>query len=115
MLEAMSCGCLVVGSATAPVQEVIEDGSNGLLVDFFSPDAIASAVVRALSDPAAMAPLRAAARRTVQERFDLSGICLPQGVALADAVAAGRRPDAPGRPGGGAAVAAARTAAAPAR
>ena len=92
MLEAMSCECLVIGSATAPVQEVIEDGVNGLLVDFFSPDAVAAAVVRALADPAAMAPLREAARRTVQERYDLQSICLPRQIALADAVAAGRRP-----------------------
>ena len=92
MLEAMSCGCLVVGSATAPVQEVIEDGVNGLLVDFFSPDAVAAAVVRGLSDPAATAPLRAAARRTVQERYDLRDVCLPAHLALAKAVAAGRQP-----------------------
>jgi len=98
MLEAMSCGCLVIGSATAPVQEVIKDGANGLLVDFFSPDAVAAAVVRALSEPEAMAPLRAAARRTVEERYDLRGVCLPQHVALVDAVAAGRRPDAPPPP-----------------
>jgi glycosyltransferase involved in cell wall biosynthesis len=92
MLEAMSCGCLVIGSATAPVQEVIKDGTNGLLVDFFSPDAVAASVVRALSEPEAMAPLRAAARRTVQERYDLREVCLPQHIALANAVAAGRRP-----------------------
>jgi len=100
MLEAMSLGCLVIGSATAPVQEAIEDGVNGLLVDFFSPDAIAAAVVRALADPAATAPLRAAARRTVQERYDLRDVCLPGQIALADAVASGRRPppDLGGRP-----------------
>ncbi|MGE5442593.1 MAG: glycosyltransferase, partial [Bacteroidota bacterium] len=45
----MSAGCLVIGSATPPVEEVIRDGDNGLLVDFFSPPAIAEAVDRVLS------------------------------------------------------------------
>lgn len=97
MLEAMACECLVIGSATAPVQEVIEHGRNGLLVDFFSPAALAAAVVGALADPAAMAPLRAAARQTVIRRYDLRSVCLPQHLTLMDAVAAGRAPD-PARP-----------------
>lgn len=92
MLEAMSCGCLVIGSRTAPVEEVLEHERNGLLVDFFSPDEVAAAVVRALEDKAAMQPLRDAARRTVQERYDLKRICLPKHLELIDAVAAGRRP-----------------------
>ena len=94
MLEAMSMGCLVIGSATAPVQEVIEHGRNGLLVDFFSPDDVADTVVRALSDPAGHAPLRAAARETAVDRYDLNSICLPQHLALIDSVVTGqwRRP-----------------------
>ena len=98
MLESMSLGCLVIGSATAPVEEVIEHGRNGLLVDFFSPGEVAETVVRALEDPAAHAPLREAARRTAVERYDLDSVCLPQHLALIDAVASGRSPAGPRGP-----------------
>ncbi|MFE1598265.1 glycosyltransferase family 4 protein [Methylobacterium sp. ID0610] len=91
MLEAMAAGCVVIGSATAPVEEVIRDGENGVLVDFFSPGAIAGAVVRALAEPEAHRPLRAAARRTA-EGYDLKRICLPQHLRLIEDVAAGRVP-----------------------
>jgi glycosyltransferase involved in cell wall biosynthesis len=72
MLEAMSCGCLIIGSSTPPVMEAIEDGVNGTLVDFFKPEDVADKVVAALADPQAAAPLRRAARETVLERYELS-------------------------------------------
>jgi glycosyltransferase involved in cell wall biosynthesis len=78
MLEAMSSGCLVIGSATAPVQEVIEHERNGLLVDFFDLSGIAERICEALTEREQWAPLRAEARRTVIERYDLQSICLPQ-------------------------------------
>ncbi len=82
MLEAMSLGALVIGSDTAPVREVIEHGHNGLLVDFFRPDQIASAVCQALADPQAHAHLRVAARQTVVDRYDFHTRSLPAYMAL---------------------------------
>ena len=72
MLEAMAAGVAVVGSDTAPVREVIEHGENGLLVDFFSTDALADAVDRLCDDAALRQRLGAAARDTVMQRFDVT-------------------------------------------
>jgi glycosyltransferase involved in cell wall biosynthesis len=82
MLEAMAAECLIVGSRTAPVEEVIRDGENGVLVDFFSPQAIAGQVIEALSDPARFTALRQQARQTIIEGYDLKRICLPRQLAL---------------------------------
>jgi glycosyltransferase involved in cell wall biosynthesis len=89
LLEAMSCGCLIVGSRTAPVEEVIEHGRNGLLVDFFDPAQIAATVADALERRAELQPLRDAARQEIVSRFDLKTICLPRQLALVHEVAAG--------------------------
>lgn len=88
-IEAMSAGCMVVGSATAPVQEVIQHGVNGLLVDFFDHDALAGAVVDVLARPAAHQALRRAARETAVTRYDLATCCLPRHIQLIEQLAAG--------------------------
>lgn len=88
LLEAMSCGCAVVGSNTAPVQEVIEHGHNGLLVDFFSPQALAEAVAEVINHRDLAKQLGAAARATVLQRFELSN-CLQRQLGLMDLVASG--------------------------
>lgn len=72
MLEAMASGCMVIGSRTGPVQEVITDGVNGLLVDFFDTGAMADRMVHALDNQAALRPLRAAAQRHVNEHHSLA-------------------------------------------
>lgn len=77
LLEAMSAGCLIVGSRTAPVEEVMRDGENGLLVDFFSPAAIAERVDYALTHQRDLDPMRTRARQTVVQRYDLRRVCLP--------------------------------------
>lgn len=77
MLESMSTGCLLVASDTAPVTEVIKDGQNGLLVDFFSPQQVCDRIQEALNHPDGMAELRANARQTIQKTYDLAKL-LPQ-------------------------------------
>ncbi|MGL5942811.1 MAG: glycosyltransferase family 4 protein [Waterburya sp.] len=72
MLEALATGCLIVASNTAPVTEVIEDGVNGLLVDFFSPPQISDRVIEALEQPKKMADIRIRARETICDRYDLA-------------------------------------------
>ena len=77
MLEVMSTGGLVLGSKTPPVDEVIEDGVNGLLVDFFAIDRIVERIEEVLDHPDKMANLRVKARETIQEKYDLSRL-LPE-------------------------------------
>jgi len=84
LLEAMAAGCCVIGSRTAPVEEVIADGENGLLTDFFDPAAIAARVEEALEQGPKLGRLREQARQTVVERFDLKRVCLPRHLELLD-------------------------------
>lgn len=77
LLEAMSVGCVIVGSNTAPLQEVITHGHNGFLTDFFDPQALARQAAYALDRRHDMAAMRAAARQTVVDRYDLKTHCLP--------------------------------------
>ena len=72
MLEALSTGCLIVASNTAPVTEVIEDGINGLLVDFFSPEKICSRVEEVIDSPEKMSSIREKARETILQKYDLA-------------------------------------------
>ncbi len=87
MLEAMALGRVVVGSDTPPVREVIRDGENGLLADFFDPAAIAERVVAVLRDPGAFAALGRAARDTVRDGYELAD-CLARQTALLRRLAA---------------------------
>jgi glycosyltransferase involved in cell wall biosynthesis len=90
LLEAMSAGCVVIGSDTAPVTEVI-DGQNGMLVPFFDTEALAGAVVGALRDRRALSGMRARARETVMAGYDLRTVCLPQMLQLLEGQPARRR------------------------
>lgn len=78
MLEAMSAGALVIGSRTPPVEELILDGVNGRLVDFFDVAGWSGAIIEALAEPARFMPLRKMARQTIIDSYDLQSRCLPR-------------------------------------
>ena len=80
-LEAMACGALLVASSTEPVREVVTDGENGLLVDFFDTQGLVDRMDAVLRAPGDFAALRCNARRTVVELFTLAG-CLERHVNL---------------------------------
>ena len=91
LLEAMACGAAIVASDTKPVREVMTNGENALLADFFSPQEVAMKIGQLLDDPTRNATLRANARQTVVERFDLKKL-LPLQMQLVREVAAGQIP-----------------------
>ncbi|MBK8176759.1 MAG: glycosyltransferase family 4 protein [Rhodospirillales bacterium] len=91
-IEAMACGCLVLGSATPPVLEVLEDRVNGLAVDFFAPATLADRVDEVLDHPDRMQQIRERARETAVRDFDLKRRQLPRWQSLFLDIVNERRP-----------------------
>ena len=81
MMEAMSTGCLLVASDTPPVIEMLKDGKNGLLVNFFEVEAIAEKVEYALRNQQKLSGVRTAARQLMVDNYDWRKL-LPQQVAF---------------------------------
>jgi glycosyltransferase involved in cell wall biosynthesis len=81
LLEAMSAGCFVIASKAPPVEEIIQDGTNGLLVPFFDYRKLAAMTIEELgrSRPEREA-IRIAARQSIVKGFDRSTVCMPQRV-----------------------------------
>jgi glycosyltransferase involved in cell wall biosynthesis len=82
ILEAMACECLVIGSNTPPVAEVIRHGQNGLLFDFFDQKALVETACDVLADTSRYDTLRRCARQTVTEGYELNSVCIPQQLEL---------------------------------
>jgi len=71
LVEAMASATPVVSTPVVGIPEAIDDGVTGLLVREEDARALAAAIRRLLDDPALAKRLAAAARRRVEERFDL--------------------------------------------
>ena len=90
LLEAMSAGCAVVAGDVPPVREVIRHDHSGLFVDFFDTRDITEAVCRLLEAPDTRARLGGGARALIQQKYDLSTVCLPRQVAWVKTLANGK-------------------------
>jgi glycosyltransferase involved in cell wall biosynthesis len=77
MMDALSCGAVVLGSNTTPVKEMIRHGENGLIADFFNPEDFAEKAIEALRDPAAARVLGRAAENEIAEKYSLEAV-VPQ-------------------------------------
>ena len=75
-INAMSCGRVVLGADTPPVRELITPGVDGLIEPLFDLDRLTETALRVLDNPAEYAPLGAAARRRVEEKYSLD-VCIP--------------------------------------
>ena len=69
LIEAMACGCALVGSLGMPVEEVIANGVEGLLVPHDQPQQLADRILHLLAKPDLRERLGRAARRRAEE-FD---------------------------------------------
>ena len=73
-LEAMACGVPTIATRVGGVAELIDDGVNGLLFPLGDTEAMAAAAIALLGDPARLAAISAAARKTASDRFCSSRI-----------------------------------------
>jgi len=88
LMEAMSAGALILGSDTEPVKEMITDGHNGLLIDFFDVDGQVTTLCHILDNKAEYQPLRDEARRAILDAYDTEDL-LPRYWKLIQSVANG--------------------------
>jgi glycosyltransferase involved in cell wall biosynthesis len=69
LFDALSCGCSVVASDTAPVRDLIRHEENGLLADFFDVEGLSNHLLRILNDPPAHRRLGEAGMALIEESY----------------------------------------------
>ncbi len=69
-VEAMGCECAVIVSALDGVNDFIEDGINGILVNLGDEDALANAIDLLLTDKDKIARIALNGRKSVVKKFD---------------------------------------------
>lgn len=88
LLEAMSSGALVIGSATPSVEELIEHNQTGILVPFHDSKLLSEQLIETLKYPKHYTDLRMQARLLIREKYNLP-YCLEKQLKEIDLTAAG--------------------------
>ncbi len=89
LLEGMSTGLPMVATEVGGVLEIIDEGSNGLLVPSKQPEKLAQAILRLYRDPKLRTKLGENARKTVLERYTAEKV-VNQYIETFEAVSASR-------------------------
>jgi glycosyltransferase involved in cell wall biosynthesis len=87
LIEAMFCGCPMVGTAVDGIADLIDSGRTGLLVAPGDPPALAKAILEMLADPKRAREMAAAARDRAYEHYQFKQVAEQQIALLQDSVA----------------------------
>jgi|SRR5262245_13517676 len=85
LLDALACGATVLASDTAPVREMVKNGVNGVLFDFFNVDALAELANQLLDRRDEYKVLGRQAAAIIKEQYSVD-VCLPKMVELYESV-----------------------------
>lgn len=86
LLEAMSAGCCVIASDTAPLKEVMQHKFNGILTDFFDVDALVKNINDVLDNQDKYKLIRENAREFAVKNYSLNDL-LPKQIEFLKSVA----------------------------
>ena len=85
LLNALACGTTILASDTAPVREMIQNGVNGVLFDFFDVDALVELATQLLDRRDEYRVLGQQGAAIIREKYSID-VCLPKMVALYESV-----------------------------
>lgn len=77
LMDALACGCTVLASGTAPVREMIEDGCNGRLCEFYDIEGFAARAIEVLREPSAFRYLGSEAEKRIHRQYAID-VTLPR-------------------------------------
>jgi len=87
LLEAMSTGCAIVASDTAPLKEVIVHNETGRMINFFNPNDLAINIAELLESKEERSRLGNNARNFAIQNYDIQKICLPNQIRWVEGLA----------------------------